>query len=836
MGPWKSSKPKQKAEAKSQQSTADAAAEPDSAGVHDQDAGPPGTKHKERETELSTLVPKAAAGAESKKSWFGGTWPRTPKATPVTQVAKESVATASTEASAPISSAQRHVSQYRQNPLQNHLLYLSKDMSNSTRSLPLAAMTTRVNASNSSSAVAANYGCTEGKLTKGNAREEDELRHRRSDYVTNSYTDMERRDGATQSKLKISSAAILDAQDKLGGQKNSEINSGWVGWFTRSTDRSQQTPNAELQPSGEDQHSHDDTSPNTFSKGDSTEPDTLLNGRRNSDPSTGEMAHDSAPRSWLGLWGNSLSYSQSKNLEQTANESRPDRTKPVEVSSSASKGHGQVKLTSAPSSQASDPSAKPSRSYGWPFWTSDRVRSGSKGAAGEASIGNLTFAGPVLQTRPATKDLDRTKAPNTHETGQAVGLSTETLTETFQRSRETKKSAKVEISAPPARTEMNGTALVKPKQQRTNLLLPSLDLTYSTIPKPGLLLQLGHLLQPNKTSNDTKHVNLQNPPRIKRAIAIGVHGYFPAPLIRSVLGQPTGTSIRFANGAATAIERWTAQLGYSCEIEKIALEGEGKIAERLDLLWKLLLSWIEDIRNADCVMVACHSQGVPVAVMLIAKLISFGCLHGARIGVCAMAGINLGPFGDYKSRWISGSAGELFDFAQPESQVSKDYAAALNVSLRFGVRIIFTGSLDDQLVSLESSTFVGFALRLRNLGRSDHGVIRELSTPLAGSLYAGEGHSRIYDDDAVYSLALRYTLESSSIGDLPPQILKMESMVAQNPYILPFAMRGLLEEDYVKLNLQHEVTELLQQFDDWKPSSKVLKDVKFRLEGVRSRL
>ena len=48
------------------------------------------------------------------------------------------------------------------------------------------------------------------------------------------------------------------------------------------------------------------------------------------------------------------------------------------------------------------------------------------------------------------------------------------------------------------------------------------------------------------------------------------------------------------------------------------------------------------------------------------------------------------------------------------------------------------------------SHLVGFVLRLRNLGLTDHGLIRELSTPLAGSLYGGEGHSRIYDDDAVY--------------------------------------------------------------------------------------
>ena len=48
------------------------------------------------------------------------------------------------------------------------------------------------------------------------------------------------------------------------------------------------------------------------------------------------------------------------------------------------------------------------------------------------------------------------------------------------------------------------------------------------------------------------------------------------------------------------------------------------------------------------------------------------------------------------------------------------------------------------------SHLVGFALKLRNLGIPDHGLIRELSIPLAGSLYGGEGHSRLYEDDAVY--------------------------------------------------------------------------------------
>jgi hypothetical protein len=135
-----------------------------------------------------------------------------------------------------------------------------------------------------------------------------------------------------------------------------------------------------------------------------------------------------------------------------------------------------------------------------------------------------------------------------------------------------------------------------------------------------------------------KHVFLaKEPPKIKKALAIGIHGLFPAALLRTVIGQPTGTSIKFANYAAAAIRRWGDQHGcVDCEIEKVALEGEGKIAERVDNLWKLLLNWIDHIRKADFIMIACHSHGVPVALMLVAKLVEFGVVSTTRIAVCAM--------------------------------------------------------------------------------------------------------------------------------------------------------------------------------------------------------
>lgn len=416
---------------------------------------------------------------------------------------------------------------------------------------------------------------------------------------------------------------------------------------------------------------------------------------------------------------------------------------------------------------------------------------------------------------------------------------------------------------PPADAKSLNTAAASLSQKAsTAQLLPSFSDTFAPQRSPTLLEQIGRLLNYTK-SPEPKHLNVvRDPPRIKNALAIGVHGYFPTPLIRTVLGQPTGTSIKFADMGAKSIKSYTTSRGYSCSVKTAALEGEGKIAERIDLLWKLLLNWIDEIRRADFIMIACHSQGVPVAIMLVAKLIQFGCVHNARIGICAMAGVSLGPFLEYKSRWISGSAGELFEFSDPNSTVSTNYVAALQTILGFGCRLSFIGSIDDQLVSLESSIFssithphiyravlidgrthapnflshlVAFALKLRNLGVPDHGLIRELSGPLAGSLYTGQGHSLIYEENSVYDLAVSFALDTTELRNVPLR-QSYTTTTARNPYILPFALRGMLEEDFVRTELGREADTLLRQFDDWRPGTKVLQDVKFRLEGIRSRL
>jgi hypothetical protein len=170
-----------------------------------------------------------------------------------------------------------------------------------------------------------------------------------------------------------------------------------------------------------------------------------------------------------------------------------------------------------------------------------------------------------------------------------------------------------------------------------NLVLPSFNGTYTLKDNPSIIKQIAQLLLRTQQPA-AKHVYLtKEPPKIKKAIAIGVHGLFPANYLRPMIGQPTGTSIKFANHGADAIRRWADSHGCEdCEIEKVALEGEGKIGERVENLWKLLLNWIDQIRNAELIIIACHSQGVPVGIMLLAKLIEFGIVTSARVGVCAM--------------------------------------------------------------------------------------------------------------------------------------------------------------------------------------------------------
>ncbi|KAF2748843.1 hypothetical protein M011DRAFT_466602 [Sporormia fimetaria CBS 119925] len=646
------------------------------------------------------------------------------------------------------------------------------------------------------------------------------------------------------------------------------------------------------------------------------------------EPTQKEHAKPASSTSWFWSW------SSAQNAQ--ANSPPPDTVKPTEGADpkedvvqqdSAQQVPTEPQPAAAVEESGSEAQTGPQQSNkpsGWAFWFSSKPKLEDATSEGNATkqVGELAVSDTPSQSHPEAAQFNEqistaeepVKEPSKPETqiqtpkrafGSLRGRSkhkqaSKSVSTDSATSSKTVTPARTSPAESPARPETApapqpaSKAVSVTKQLPPNLLLPEFRSTYHLLQKPTYWQQIRKYFLGGESPMPHLHIN-PTAPRIQKAVAIGVHGFFPAPIVQRVLGQPTGTSIRFATAARKAIDDWTQARGYTAEIEQIALEGEGFIAQRVNTLWKLLLNWIDHIKAADFILIACHSQGVPVAIMLVAKLIQFGCVNAARIGVCAMAGVNLGPFIDYKTKYLGPTAAELFEFSNPKSSVSQMYVAALDEVLRYGVRILYVGSIDDQLVSLESSTFstishpyiyravfvdgrihapdfltrlVGFTLKLRNLGLPDHGLIRELSPALAGSLYGGEGHSRLYDDQRVYDLAVQHALETTSLPTsnsprtdrrpstsaslkgfnmpLPhradgkdPYALRVrdyEGTGTQNPFFLPWAMRGLLEEEFVRRELGEEVEELLALFEEWRPNTKQLKDVRFRLEAVRSRL
>ena len=714
MGPRKKAKPNPKAEVDKPSAAPETVPLPETPGASISSDTPrdPQRNLADYEPPRSTdaaATEEAPTSTPSTKSWLG-TWPRASKAAPITQVAKNSITSAGkviSEVAASATAERPHTPLSQSSPLRATSPYLSGKLGTSSRSLPISATTTKVNVSSSNLSrppQTARRKSLEGKPEEPAAGEDKVLEESAFAQETGN-VGTEQHEGSRQHALEPA---------QLGPQENPvENQTGWLGWFSRgdtgSDGSAQPGPDSGKALERREKNDLEEQITKPAESGDlkpavqestTSVPDQPQGHGEDPEPRSARTAGQTGPlppRTWLSIWGSSGTNS--------------DKSTNVAESINTIAAQQQESIVAPPENQVTSAGRHDTRtSSGWTFWSRGHARPATSDGTSQATSGKLAVADSSSESQPenavvaghkrgasvASKTLKRERPQSLQGADESASNSTSTTNSRGNSAIAVQVAAKAESTKSP---------LTKPLPEATpdpqNLILPPLKQTHKPPDSPGLLEKLRSLLYVAESA-PPKHVNLlEKPPPIKKALAIGVHGYFPAPLLRSVLGQPTGTSIKFAEFAATAVQKWTRDHGYTCEVEKIALEGEGKIEERVDLLWKLLLNWIESVRKADFILVACHSQGVPVAIMLVAKLISFGCVHAARIGICAMAGVNLGPFADYKSRFINGTAGELFEFARPDSTVSKDYEAALGSVLRYGVKILYIGSLDDQLVSLE---------------------------------------------------------------------------------------------------------------------------------------
>jgi len=210
----------------------------------------------------------------------------------------------------------------------------------------------------------------------------------------------------------------------------------------------------------------------------------------------------------------------------------------------------------------------------------------------------------------------------------------------------------------------------------------------------------------------------------------------------------------------------------------------------------------------------------------------------------------------------SAAARELFEFQDTDSAVSKHYVAALARVLDRGCKFVYIASLNDQVVPIYSGAFTSathplilrslyidgdaysstdfltnlivLCLRLRDSGLTDGGLVVHLSEATAGSLN-GVGHSTAYEEDACYSLAVRFLFETDyGAQPLPPLELEpFSARESRNDYEIPWILNELVTHSSVQQWFSSEIDELRAAFDEWKPRTAALRDIRRKLEPIK---
>ncbi|ELU38575.1 hypothetical protein AG1IA_07389 [Rhizoctonia solani AG-1 IA] len=374
-----------------------------------------------------------------------------------------------------------------------------------------------------------------------------------------------------------------------------------------------------------------------------------------------------------------------------------------------------------------------------------------------------------------------------------------------------------------------------------------------------------------------------------RAAVIGVHGLIcvPGPLVRSVFGEPTGTSVKFATMGVEALRQFAEK--HDLELESatpMPLEGEGTIQHRVAKLYDDLLKhpqWLADLHSgrsarrhtfarlyriysSDCqadIGWAYSSPLKPYGAILIAvnrATEQTGVLPPVaphRVSVFAVVRIT-GRTGAFRiPGQTSVTRAALYrtllipSCQNTESEVSRNYVAALSTALDHGTKFVYIASLNDQVVpvglaDIYSGAFVAAShplilrglfldgdaysnllvllLRVKNAGLDEHGL-RGLT-----HLYSA------YEDIGPYTLAVRYMFETSDLAPDNNNKLSVDAFQARagrNDYEIPWLLHSVISDTRISRIFAAELAELRDSFAEWKPTTAVLRDIQRKLAPIR---
>lgn len=446
---------------------------------------------------------------------------------PVTQVARESIAAATSVATNLVGSAPSTLPSRSISLKLSSSKYLSRNKVAPGRSAPLAATITKLNiTSNTSELPTADSGPKDQALIAADGGSIDQgLQAAVTNDAPIEKLNIEIRRNH-DSKSKSSPDSKGDMNDKpVSTGRTGDTSSGWLSWFSSPSNLlSQQLSQEQSIPvngQGENGLVHPlrisldpkvgELSPN---QEEDSEPDAVAKGN----------ASTSQARSWLGFWGsNSALPPEESRIEATTEASR-------EAFHDEAKGKGAVgaplqdlKPPSSLSQTQAGPSQVP-RSTGWAFWS--RENANSEYSRSNDDVGKIAVA-----DSPSQSQLEMAVVNEANGIPRKIGkigkikkskLQEIIADQTSSRvsTGEDEEIRKMLATSSESRSKPMEPARKQAKNVPSNLVLPSFRSTYREIDRPSLFQQVGRFLQ-YKRAPDTKRVGIHHdPPRIKKAVAI----------------------------------------------------------------------------------------------------------------------------------------------------------------------------------------------------------------------------------------------------------------------------------------------------------------------------
>lgn len=422
-------------------------------------------------------------------TWYqGGTWRRGSKATPVTQVAKESIFAATDKASEIITTARSPLTSAVGPSKRSSSAYLSRNIESPVRSSSLHASAKKPLAE-----------ATPSKTPNGSVQQlimPIRTPPQDKDSVQVNKPTVKKEENAPPLATNTDPQPADTAKSKKPAAHNANTitsNTLWRGWFSRH----EETPGFKPDPPKTQEATNESTVAHI---GNPIQ-------RRTSNPELASANAEEAtiPRSWLGLW----SATRSSKAEPT------DAAAP-EIKSSTKRPQSSSEMTTPKEDADASKAVPTAKSPGWAFWSRE-VTKDSGDNASNRNVGELALAGSPSQSHPESAVLDEAsgvlgKRPRSVEPSGKAG------TPQPQRQKTQKEqSAEPDGTSTPRmhpETELRGA------DKSTNLLLPQLRFTYRPAEKPSLLQSLNRLWQYNRSIDAGQVEFLSHPPRIKRALTI----------------------------------------------------------------------------------------------------------------------------------------------------------------------------------------------------------------------------------------------------------------------------------------------------------------------------